>query len=196
MFSLVSYCKNEITIKKSRFLTEGFPITQSEEVKQILKEQREKHAGARHVVHAFILGNKGEIQGASDDGEPKGTAGRPTLSILQYALVTNIIVTVTRWFGGILLGTGGLVKAYQDSTKFLLNIASLKEMRTYTSFNIKTDYKNADSLSLLLEKNGALITKKDYNEEVCYSFEVLEENKTALLSLIKERIRAVIIEFP
>lgn len=194
MLSLVAYCKNEITIKKSRFLTEGFPITQSEEVKQILKAQREKHADARHVVHAFIVGNKGEVQGASDDGEPKGTAGRPALAILKHASVTNIMVTITRWFGGILLGTGGLVKAYQDSTKSLLNIASLKEIKTYASFKATTSYKDSTPLLLLLEKHGALITKKDYTEGVCYSFEMLEENKTALLSLIKERIRAVTIE--
>ena len=194
MLSLVSYCKNEIIIKKSRFLAEGFPITQSEIVRQILKEQKEKHAGARHVVHAFIIGNKGEVQGASDDGEPKGTAGRPALSVLQHSSVTNIMVTITRWFGGILLGTGGLVKAYQDSTKSLLNIASLQEIKTYASFKAKTDYKNADLLLFLLEKNGASITKKDFAEGVYYSFEVLEENKTALLSLIKERIKAVTIE--
>lgn len=194
MLSLVSYCKNEITIKKSRFLAEGFPITQSDATRQILKNQKERHTGARHVVHAFIIGNKGEVQGASDDGEPKGTAGRPSLAILQHSRVTNIMVTITRWFGGIILGTGGLVKAYQDSTKSLLSIASLKEIRMYASFKAKTDYKDADQLCFLLEKNGALITKKDYIEGVCYSFEVLEENKTALLSLIKERIGTVTIE--
>src|SRR5574344_402051 len=105
---LSKYTVSEQNIKGSRFLSELFSCS--------------THKDATHVVHAFIIGDNAEISGISDDGEPSGTAGRPILDILRGNGTTNLILTVTRWFGGTLLGTGGLVKAYGSSAKQVLEI--------------------------------------------------------------------------
>ncbi len=112
---LVEYAQNEIFIKNSRFLAEAFPVNSQQEARDCLKEQKLKYKEATHVVHAFVVGEQGEVLGCSDDGEPSGTAGKPALAVLKGAGITNLIITITRWFGGTLLGTGGLVKAYGDS---------------------------------------------------------------------------------
>ena len=194
MLSLLSYCENELIIKKSRFLAEAFPITKADEARQILKEQREKHKGARHVVHAFIVGSNGEIQGSSDDGEPKGTAGHPSLAVLQYQKATNIMLTTTRWFGGILLGTGGLVRAYTESAKELLALATLQEIKRKICFSIKCTYPQSNQLRYLLETKDIAILSAEYGESVIFSVSVLEENEKHLISSIEENIRGVLIK--
>lgn len=115
-----------LVVKNSRFIAEVFPVTSQQEAREKLKEQKTKYQDARHVVHAFVIGNTGQILGSSDDGEPSGTAGRPVLDVLKGSLITNILLTVTRYFGGTLLGTGGLVKAYGDSAKKILQELSEK----------------------------------------------------------------------
>ena len=113
---------NEINIKGSRFIAEVFTVTTQAEAREKLHEQKLRYSDATHVCHCFISGLKAEACGMSDDGEPSGTAGRPMLDVLKGSGITNILVTVTRYFGGTLLGTGGLVKAYGDSTKEVLKI--------------------------------------------------------------------------
>ena len=114
---LQKYVSFEEKIKNSLFLSEIFPCESQNQARQILKEQKEKYQDATHVCHAFVCGLGKEIMGMSDDGEPSGTAGRPMLDVVKGRDVTNLILTVTRWFGGTLLGTGGLVKAYGDGAK-------------------------------------------------------------------------------
>ena len=97
--------------KRSRFLAELLPASSSEEAREGVAAQRRKYPDASQVVHAMVVGEKGEVMGCSDDGEPAGTAGRPVLEILKGSRVTQVLLTVTRWFGGIKLGTGGLVHA-------------------------------------------------------------------------------------
>lgn len=107
----------ELTVKKSVFRAEVFYSASAQEVKALVKRKRVQYRDARHVVHAFVIGETGAVLGCSDDGEPAGTAGRPVLAVLKGSGITNIAVTVTRWFGGTLLGTGGLVKAYTTVVK-------------------------------------------------------------------------------
>ncbi|MBQ9539422.1 MAG: YigZ family protein [Treponema sp.] len=137
---LLEYCTAESKVKNSRFIAEAFPIKTAEEARAKLSEQKEKYADARHVVHAFFAGTKAEVSGLSDDGEPSGTAGRPVFEVLKGSGITNIILTVTRYFGGTLLGTGGLVKAYQDAAKQVLAIAKAEEYVEKNSFSLSTDY--------------------------------------------------------
>jgi len=193
MQSLVSYSKIELVIKKSRFVGEGFPINSTKEVRLILKELKEKHKGASHVVHAFVVGKNGESQGSSDDGEPQGTAGRPALLVLNGYELTNIMISITRWFGGILLGRGGLIKAYQQSTKELIEHSKLKTLVEETTFRLTCTYHENDLVFHILEKNNALIITRDYKEDVQYVFRILEENKKNLLSILQER-RCIIEE--
>ncbi len=137
---LLEYCTAETKVKNSRFIAEAFPIHTAEEARAKLSEQKEKNADARHVVHAFFAGTKAEVSGLSDDGEPSGTAGRPVFEVLKGSGITNIILTVTRYFGGTLLGTGGLVKAYQDAAKQVLAVARAEEYVERNSFSFTADY--------------------------------------------------------
>lgn len=192
MYVLSSNCQNEIIIKKSRFLSEGFLVESPEYAREILKAQKQKYKDARHVVHAFIIGEQRSISGSSDDGEPKGTAGRPALLVLQHSHITNIMVTITRWFGGVLLGTGGLVKAYTDSTKALLDIATLKELKQEKQLKIICRYNEADSIKNVLEKNNASIHDKVYTQNVEYLVKIPEENTKALVDYLYDNTRAFI----
>ena len=115
--------RTELLIKKSRFIAELMPCTDQKEVRKIISDQKIRYSDANHVVYAFILGPHAEISGMSDAGEPPGTAGRPVLDVLRGRDCTQTLLTVTRYFGGILLGTGGLVKAYSDSAKFVIEKA-------------------------------------------------------------------------
>jgi uncharacterized YigZ family protein len=109
-----------IEVKRSKFIGEAFPLTETQSPRDILRRQKERYRDASHVVHAFIAGDAGEIRGMSDDGEPGGTAARPIMDILAGTRCTNILLTVTRYFGGTLLGTGGLVRAYGDAARAVL----------------------------------------------------------------------------
>ena len=186
--------KNEIIIKKSRFLSEGFFVDSPEYAREILKKQKQKYKDARHVVHAFIIGKEKSILGSSDDGEPKGTAGKPALLVLQHSPVTNIIITITRWFGGILLGTGGLVKAYTDSAKGLLGVATLKELKTEKCLKIVCSYSEASLIKKTIENGNAEILNEIYTQNVEYLIRISEENIKALVEYIHSSTRAFIEE--
>lgn len=153
MLVLTKPVQFEEIIKGSRFLSELIPCESQAQARDILKVQKEKYADATHVVHAFIVGKNGEVMGMSDDGEPSGTAGRPTLDVLKGRNCTNLIITITRWFGGTLLGTGGLVKAYGNGAKQVLEAAAaqnaFEELIEKTDFIFSTDY----SLYKLLKNN-------------------------------------------
>ena len=161
MLVLTKPVQFEEIIKGSRFLSELIPCESQAQARDILKAQKEKYADATHVVHAFIVGKNGEVMGMSDDGEPSGTAGRPTLDVLKGRNCTNLIVTITRWFGGTLLGTGGLVKAYGNGAKQVLEAAAaqnaFEELIEKTDFVFSTDY----SLYKLLKNN--FVNYKLYN---------------------------------
>lgn len=128
----------EETIKGSTFLSELIICESQAQAREILKAQKTKYADATHVCHAFITGNGGEVMGMSDDGEPSGTAGRPILDVLKGRGCTNTMLTVTRWFGGTLLGTGGLVKAYSGGAKGV--IARANELNAFVPLIEKKDF--------------------------------------------------------
>ena len=141
---LKSYIKYEETIKGSRFLSELFPCDSQAAARELVKSQKAKYADATHVVHAFVIGPGAEVMGMSDDGEPGGTAGRPALDVLRGRACTNTVLTITRWFGGTLLGTGGLVKAYGNGAKGVLAAADqaglFEELVAKRTFTFTTDY--------------------------------------------------------
>lgn len=153
MLVLTKPVQFEEIIKGSRFFSELIPCESQAQARDILKAQKEKYGDATHVVHAFIVGKNGEVMGMSDDGEPSGTAGRPTLDVIKGRNCTNLIITITRWFGGTLLGTGGLVKAYGNGAKQVLEAAAtqnaFEELIEKTDFIFSTDY----SLYKLLKNN-------------------------------------------
>lgn len=165
----------ELEMRKSRFLAEAHPVSTQEEVRSKLKEKKAQFVDASHVVHAFVLGSAGEILGCSDDGEPSGTAGRPVLDVLKGSGITNILVTVTRWFGGTLLGTGGLVKAYGDSAKAILALAETHEIVSTCGFSVSVSYDSFDRLSRELFDLGITESSKSFTTEVLLEGRVITE---------------------
>lgn len=127
-------------IDKSRFIAHVCPVESREEADDFLAEIREKYKDATHNVPAMVIGDKSQIQWASDDGEPQGTSGAPMVQMMVKEGLTNLIVVVTRYFGGIKLGTGGLVRAYTSSAKLGLEAAGVCSVREMAELTVKIDY--------------------------------------------------------
>ena len=127
-------------IDKSRFIAHVCPVESREEADAFLAEIREKYKDATHNVPAMVIGDKSQIQWASDDGEPQGTSGAPMVQMMVKEGMTNLIVVVTRYFGGIKLGTGGLVRAYTSSAKLGLEAAGVCSVREMAKLTVKIDY--------------------------------------------------------
>ncbi len=129
-----------ITERKSKFISYILPVNTEEEVKEILEEYRKKHYNARHICWAYMLGHSRDDFRSNDDGEPSGTAGRPILGQINSHELTNVLVLVVRYFGGTLLGTGGLVRAYKEATVAAIENAAIVEKTIDNTFAIKFEY--------------------------------------------------------
>ena len=183
---LKTYIKYEETIKGSRFLSELFPCDSQAGARELVKKQKAKYADATHVVHAFVIGPGAEVMGMSDDGEPSGTAGRPALDVLRGRACTNTVLTITRWFGGTLLGTGGLVKAYGNGAKGVLAAADeaglFEELVAKKDFTFTTDY----SLYKLVKNNMEAFhisgLTEDFGTEITIHGEIHESEYQVFIS--------------
>ena len=169
----------ELDIRNSRFLAEAFPVPTQEDARALLKQQKEKYADATHVVHAFVIGPSGGILGCSDDGEPSGTAGRPALDVLKGSGITGIMVTVTRWFGGTLLGTGGLVKAYGDAVKAVLAVTRASELVTVRDFVLEVPYELHDRVKRALDTGGISVSGEEFGTAVTITGSIPETDAEA-----------------
>lgn len=154
----------EITEKKSKFIATIFPIEDEADALQKLESVRKQHRDARHNVFVYRIANGAER--ASDDGEPSGTAGIPILDIVRGMELQNILVVVTRYFGGILLGTGGLVRAYSDATKEALKQAEKVEKIWKVEYKIKISYSYYDKILYYLRIHNIPMIKSDFTEEI------------------------------
>lgn len=137
---------NEIVILKSKFIASIYPVSSIEDVNTILSSTRKKYYDASHNCYAYILGDNMEIQKASDDGEPQKTAGFPMLDVLKKNEITNVLCIVTRYFGGTLLGAGGLIRAYSESVSEVLKKVRLSIKKALSSIIIKLDYSSYNNL--------------------------------------------------
>ena len=166
MYILTKYNSTELVIKGSRFIAEVFPVETQQEARDKLKEQKTHYSDATHVCHCFITGLQAEVMGMSDDGEPSGTAGRPMLDVLKGRNLTNVLLTVTRYFGGTLLGTGGLVKAYGDSAKLVLEKVfqdnCAEEYVKKSQFNFHCTYDFYDKIKRILDSYEVELLKQDF----------------------------------
>ena len=154
----------EIVEKKSKFIANIFPIESEQDALQKLEEVRKQHRDARHNVFVYRIANGTER--ASDDGEPSGTAGVPILDILRGMKLQNILVVVTRYFGGILLGTGGLVRAYSDAAREALQKAKMKEKILKIEYKIEIPYTYYDIVLHFCRTNSYEVEKSDFAETV------------------------------
>ena len=137
---------NEIVILKSRFITSIYKVESIDEVNDILNKTRKKYYDASHNCYGYILGDRAEIQKCSDDGEPQKTAGFPILDVLKKNEVINILCIVTRYFGGTLLGAGGLVRAYSESCSECLKKAKILIKKELNTLIVKLDYSSYNTL--------------------------------------------------
>ncbi len=156
----------EIIIKKSRFIAEACRSESPEEARNLLKQKRLEHPDAAHVVHAFIAGESAQYMGMSDDGEPSGTSGKPVLEILKGRGITNIMLTVVRYFGGTKLGTGGLVRAYSDAAAGCLDGLKTLQLVKYREFSISVDYHLYQPLKTVLLGCGCRIGNESFGTGV------------------------------
>ena len=162
MKRLLETATAEIEIKKSRFISIAYPVESLEEVKEKVIYTRSLHPNATHVVHSAVVGKSGTLFSSSDDREPKNTAGRPSLEVLKGSGITNICVCTVRYFGGTLLGTGGLVKAYGDSTKEVLKIVKTEELIERESFTAVMQYDHYTLAKRLLDETSATDIAEDF----------------------------------
>ncbi len=166
MRTLIAKAHAEIEVRKSRFIAIAIPITDLAEIKALVAETRLAHPGANHVVHAAVVGPDGQQHSYSDDKEPRNTAGRPAIEVLKGSGITNILVLIVRYFGGTLLGTGGLVKAYGDSVKEVLKIVRTEELIAKRSFSLTIPYNLYELVKIALNDAEATIEEETFTTAV------------------------------
>lgn len=173
----------EVTVQKSRFVGILEPVANPEAARARLKAAKAQYADATHVVHAFRTGVEGsETLGCSDDGEPPGTAGRPILDVLKGAGGGDALLLVVRWFGGVKLGTGGLVKAYGDVAKAVVAAAPWEERRVWVQAKVSIEWSDHRPLRAEVEALGGQLVSEDFGSGVTLearipgeAFEVLQD---------------------
>lgn len=173
---------NSITIKRSEFITNLIPVTSEQEIEEHLKNLRKKYYDATHNCYAYILGTNNEIKyKASDDGEPSRTAGVPILDSLQKNNLTNCLCVVTRYFGGIKLGAGGLVRAYSESASSAISlITDLEEIIEKTKITITLSY---DLTNIVLKQmNPYTLIDKNFLNDVVLTYELPKEKKDEVIA--------------
>jgi uncharacterized YigZ family protein len=158
--------QSEIEIKRSRFLGRALPIQAEEDARAAIAEVRHRHPEARHHAFAYRVGRAGEIARFSDDGEPGGTAGRPIMEVLLRGGVTDAVVVVTRYFGGILLGSGGLTRAYSQTATEAVRNAAPVEVRPYIVLSITVDYAQFGALEQALTRHGLALHDSVFTDVV------------------------------
>ncbi len=163
--------KTEFTEKRSRFIGSAFPVSSKEDAERIISELKSEYWDAKHNVFAYIL-REGNIKRFSDDGEPQGTAGMPVLDVIEKQGLCDILVVVTRYFGGILLGTGGLVRAYSHSASLAVQAANPVCMTPATECSISCDYSSYGTVQAFLSNEGCRDIESVFEDDVKLSFYV------------------------
>ncbi len=201
MDKFIPYERAEVSyvIKKSKFLVTASPVFNAEEARLFISEIKKKYSDATHNVSAFIIGSGNSvISGCSDDGEPAGTAGKPMLTALIGSIFTNIVLVSTRWFGGIKLGTGGLVKAYSEGVFQIVPLLKKSIITFIDKIELSFSYGFYDLILSFIGKFGAEIESSDFSENVrlicVVKSEKLSEFKKELIDLTSGKILFEILE--
>lgn len=171
MFTIKEPIEYEETINKSKFIAILKPVHNKEDIEESLEAVKEKYKGATHYCYAYIID---QHQRCSDDGEPSKTAGMPILTVLKGNKLNHILCIIVRYFGGIKLGTGGLVRAYSSTTKGAIENATIIPYIIMKSIKIIFPYDNIKTIDYIL--TNVEIKEKDYQEKITYQFEIPEKN--------------------
>ena len=173
--------KGEYEEKKSRFLGEAVHIESEEEAAAYIARTRKTYYDARHHCYAWVLGEDGARRKSSDDGEPPGTAGQPILKVIEGSGATNVLVVVTRYFGGTLLGTGGLVRAYTQAARAAMESAQIVRMCLCRKLMATVEYGMLDRLLYELRRDGIEMGETQYGAQVTLSLTVEEARAEAVI---------------
>lgn len=176
----------EITEKKSRFIATFRPVKSEVEAMAFIDELRKKYWDASHNCYAWVIGKNGEEKRSSDDGEPSQTAGKPMLEVLEREKIVNICVVVTRYFGGTLLGTGGLVRAYSGAVKEGLESCTILTVEPAKKISISTDYNGIGKIQYILLQQEMKILESEYTDKVGLIVLVPDEKIVSLEAEITE----------
>ena len=177
--------ETELVEKRSRFLGHVWPVESEEEARARIEEIRKKHYDARHHCWCYRI-REGGVERYSDDGEPQGTAGQPMLNVFQREGVTNVCCVVTRYFGGVLLGAGGLVRAYTQSAKDALDAAGISVVRQWSRLELRFPYHLLERIKLEAEEAGGLLGETDYAADVGLTVFLPEGGEAAFVDRVVE----------
>lgn len=169
MISIDKEYSSEYIIQKSKFYSFAYPVFDEDKCKEILDQLREKFSDATHVCFAYILSSP-RVEKCSDDGEPVGTAGKPLIELLKKKKLENILVVVVRYFGGIKLGAGGLVRAYTNSANMSLNDCSVVEFREVNKYYVEVSHEISNKFLGAIENVSGKVINIEYNEKVQIEF--------------------------
>lgn len=176
----------EIEVKRSRFIGHVERVTNEDEARAVIERIRKQHWDARHNCSAFILGPERDVQRSNDDGEPSGTAGAPMLEVLRGREVSDVVAVVTRYFGGVLLGAGGLVRAYSDSVRAALDDAGVLQRRLMKLVDVVVDHADAGRLENDLRARDVSMLGVDYAEKATLHVAVPAAELEALAGVLAE----------
>lgn len=171
--------------KRSVFIGHALPVKTEDDALIFIKDLKKQYRDATHNVYAYVLGD-GTVQRYSDDGEPQGTAGMPVLDVIRKNGCTDTVIVVTRYFGGILLGAGGLVRAYSHSAKLALEAAEIATFEKYAVMRLKCPYSDYGKYLTELEKLCAVMDETEFAENICLNFAIKETELPRLEKIITE----------
>lgn len=184
-FTVSQPASNSFTEKKSEFIGYISPVRTNDEAVEFINKIKSMHRKARHNVYAYILRND-NITRYSDDGEPQGTAGMPVLDVLQKRGLTDVCIVVTRYFGGILLGGGGLVRAYSHTASIACDAADIMDMRLCHRLKISVDYGMYGKISYILPNFDTITLNSDFGSNVVLEIVVMSDKLQSLLKELTE----------
>ena len=202
MYKIIDSVENTIIIQKSEFITHIYRVNSVEEINSILEETRKKYYDATHNCYAYILGENQDIQKCSDDGEPQKTAGAPMMNVLKQNDMTNVLAIVTRYFGGILLGAGGLIRAYSSAVAEALKLCKKYVTKEVSEYMLTTSYSSYNNLINIKDIN---IIDTSFTNDVIITFGIAKELDNGLEELLYKhkivvtslkKIQESVIEIP
>ena len=188
--------EDEIIEKKSRFIATVVPVNTEEEALEFVEKTRKKYWDARHNCFAYIIGERGQLQRCSDDGEPNGTAGKPMLDVLLGNELRNVAVVVTRYFGGILLGSGGLVRAYSSAASLAMKAARAARIMTAKRYRVRLEYPQLARFQQILAQLGGSQEDESYAVNVELTAVVPQDDCARFEERVREAFNAAVVPAP
>ena len=175
------------TEKRSKFLAFAIPVRTKDEIKAHVEAFQKKYYDARHVCYSYMLGPEYSDFRANDNGEPSGTAGKPILDVINNSGIYNIVIAVTRYFGGVLLGTGGLVRAYTQAAAEAVQAAQVKTVCLCSIYDIALDYSDYDKVMYILSQSDGVMTETQYSDKVTIKATIPADIADSVIETIREK---------